>query len=102
MDSRASAIRIFSPRSQPGKIARKGEARAPEGSVDIGTGYDCTDVKGHTTAPSITPDQRAWRKRLLTAMARQGFVNYPKEWWHFSLPGAGRAGYDFPIQPRTR
>lgn len=78
------------------------EARLPEGSVDMGTGYDCTDVKGHTAAPSINPDQRAWRKRLVTAMAKQGFVNYSKEWWHFSLPGAGGAAYDFPIQPRTR
>ncbi|HBY28617.1 MAG TPA: peptidase M15, partial [Bradyrhizobium sp.] len=23
--------------------------------------------------------------------------NYSKEWWHFSLPGAGGAAYDFPI-----
>ena len=76
------------------------EARPPEGSVDMGTGYDCTDTKGHTAAPSITPDQRAWRKRLMAAMAKQGFVNYSKEWWHFSLPGAGGAAYDFPIQPR--
>ncbi|MBR0962321.1 M15 family metallopeptidase [Bradyrhizobium japonicum] len=76
------------------------EARAPEGSVDMGTGYDCTDAKGHTAATSINPEQRAWRKRLVAAMARQGFVNYSKEWWHFSLPGAGGAAYDFPIQPR--
>jgi len=76
------------------------EARLPEGSVDMGTGYDCTDTKGHTAAASITPEQRAWRKRLVAAMARQGFVNYSKEWWHFSLPGAGGAAYDFPIQPR--
>ena len=76
------------------------EARAPEGSVDMGTGYDCTDTKGHTAAPSITAEQRSWRKRLVAAMARQGFVNYSKEWWHFSLPGAGGPAYDFPIQPR--
>ena len=75
-------------------------ARLPEGSVDMGTGYDCTDAKGHTAALSITPDQRAWRKRLVAAMATQGFVNYSKEWWHFSLPGAGGAAYDFTIQPR--
>ena len=37
---------------------------------------------------------------LVAAMARQGFVNYSKEWWHFSLPRAGGAAYDFPIQPR--
>lgn len=75
-------------------------ARLPEGSVDMGTGYDCTDAKGHTAAPWITQDQRTWRKRLVAAMAKQGFVNYSKEWWHFSLPGAGEAAYDFPIQPR--
>jgi len=76
------------------------EARLPEGSVDMGTGYDCTDTKGHTAATSITPEQRAWRRRLVAAMAKQGFVNYSKEWWHFSLPGAGGAAYDFPIAPR--
>jgi D-alanyl-D-alanine dipeptidase len=75
-------------------------ARPPEGSIDMGTGYDCTDAKGHTAAPSITPDQRAWRRRLVAAMGRQGFVNYSKEWWHFSLPGAGGPAYDFPIEPR--
>jgi zinc D-Ala-D-Ala dipeptidase len=38
--------------------------------------------------------------RGLATMARQGFVNYAKEWWHFSLPGAGTTTYDFPISPR--
>jgi zinc D-Ala-D-Ala dipeptidase len=33
-------------------------------------------------------------------MARRGFVNYSKEWWHFSLPGAAGQAYDFPITPR--
>ena len=28
--------------------------RAPDGSVDMGTGYDCSDVKSHTSAKSIT------------------------------------------------
>ena len=36
-------------------------------------------------------------RTLVAAMARQGFANYSKEWWHFSLPGAGGAAYDFPI-----
>ena len=27
-------------------------ARAPEGSVDMGTGYDCSDVKANTAARS--------------------------------------------------
>ena len=37
-----------------------------------------------------------------SAIGRQGFVNYSKEWWHFSLPGAGGAAYDFPITARQR
>ena len=77
-------------------------ARAPEASVDMGTGYDCCDVKAHTAARSITPAQRRWRNLLVAAMARQGFVNYSKEWWHFSLPGAARPAYDFPISARRK
>jgi D-alanyl-D-alanine dipeptidase len=77
------------------------EARAPEGSVDMGTGYDCSDVKAHTSASSITPAQRKWRSLLVAAMSKQGFVNYSKEWWHFSLPGAGGQAYDFPIPRRN-
>jgi zinc D-Ala-D-Ala dipeptidase len=75
--------------------------RAPEASVDMGTGYDCSDVKAHTAAPSITPAQRGWRSTLVSAMARQGFVNYAKEWWHFSLPGVAGRAYDFPISRRA-
>ncbi len=74
--------------------------RAPEGSVDMGTGYDCSDVKAHTAAQNLTPEQRRWRNELVAVMARQGFVNYAKEWWHFSLPGAGATTYVFPIRPR--
>ena len=66
----------------------------------MGTGYDCSDLKAHTAANAITPAQRRWRNLLVAAMARQGFVNYAKEWWHFSLPGTGGSAYDFPIPPR--
>jgi D-alanyl-D-alanine dipeptidase len=68
----------------------------------MGTGYDCSDLKAHTAAKSITPAQRRWRNVLVSAMARQGFVNYSKEWWHFSPPGAAGAAYDFPITSRRR
>jgi D-alanyl-D-alanine dipeptidase len=90
----------FDPSKAYADCTAPAEARAPEGSVDMGTGYDCSDVKAHTAAPSITPAQRRWRKLLVAAMARQGFVNYSKEWWHFWLPGAGRPAYDFPIIAR--
>jgi len=75
--------------------------RAPEGSIDMGTGYDCSDLKASTRSSSITSEQRKWRNTLVAAMRQQGFVNYFKEWWHFSLPGAGGQAYDFPILRRN-
>jgi D-alanyl-D-alanine dipeptidase len=70
--------------------------RAPEGAVDMGTGYDCSDDLAHTAA-AVGPAQQRWRQRLVGAMTRRGFVNFAKEWWHFSLPGGGREVFDFPI-----
>lgn len=87
----------FDPANDYSDCTAPAAARAPEGSVDMGTGYDCSDIKAHTSAGMITPAQRRWRSRLVATMARQGFVNYAKEWWHFSLPGAGGPAYDFPI-----
>ena len=66
----------------------------------MGTGYGCSDPKAHAAATSITAAQWRWRNLLVSVMGRQGFVNYSKEWWHFSLPGAGGAAYDFPITAR--
>jgi D-alanyl-D-alanine dipeptidase len=66
------------------------------------TGYDCSDVKEHTAARSISSAQRRWREKLVLAMTRLGFVNYSKEWWHFSLPGAAGPAYDFPITSRGK
>ncbi|MFZ1105981.1 MAG: M15 family metallopeptidase [Hyphomicrobiaceae bacterium] len=75
--------------------------RAPDTSVDMGTGYDCFDPLSHTGATGITPAQRRWRKILVGAMAQQGFRNYAKEWWHFTLvrPHPGRS-FNVPILPR--
>jgi D-alanyl-D-alanine dipeptidase len=100
VDLAADNSAVFDPHRNYANCTAPVEARAPEGSVDMGTGYDCCDPKGHTAATSITPSQRRWRTQLVAAMARQGFVNYSKEWWHFSLPGAGRPAYDFVVQPR--
>jgi D-alanyl-D-alanine dipeptidase len=100
VDLQAENSATFDPAKSYADCTAPAAQRSPEASVDMGTGYDCSDVKGHTAATSITPSQRRWRNLLVAAMGRQGFVNYSKEWWHFSLPGAGGAAYDFPIQPR--
>ena len=90
----------FDPAKSYADCTAPAERRAPEGSIDMGTGYDCTDLRGHTRSGAITPEQRRWRRELVAAMARQGFVNYSREWWHFSLPGGDGPAYDFPIEPR--
>lgn len=100
VDLKADNSGVFDPGKAYADCTAAADARAPEGSVDMGTGYDCSDLKAHTAARSITPGQRRWRNLLVAAMAKQGFVNYAKEWWHFSLPGAGGAAYDFPITRR--
>jgi D-alanyl-D-alanine dipeptidase len=92
----------FDPNKAYADCTAPASARAPEASVDMGTGYDCADVKAHAAARSITSEQRRWRNVLVAAMAKQGFVNYSKEWWHFSLPGAGGPAYDFPVTARMR
>ena len=102
VDLKADNSATFDPGRSYADCTADANLRAPEGSVDMGTGYDCADVRSHTAAKSITAAQRSWRQKLVQAMTRRGFVNYSKEWWHFSLPGAGRQAHDFPITPRTR
>jgi zinc D-Ala-D-Ala dipeptidase len=100
VDLTAANTAAFDPARTYADCTAPVDKRAPEGSIDMGTGYDCTDLKGHTRSSAITPEQRRWRQELIAAMARQGFVNYSKEWWHFSLPGAGGPPQDFPITKR--
>jgi len=68
--------------------------------LDMGTGFDFFDPAAHTDAEGVGAAQHANRRRLLRAMAAQGFVNYPLEWWHYTLhpePDPGTA-YDVPIR----
>jgi D-alanyl-D-alanine dipeptidase len=102
VDLKADNSAAFDPGKAYADCTAPASARVPEASVDMGTGYDCADVKGHTAAKAITSEQRRWRNILVAAMGRQGFVNYAKEWWHFSLPRAGGPEYDFAISRRAR
>jgi zinc D-Ala-D-Ala dipeptidase len=76
--------------------------READTSIDMGTGFDCFDVKANTAVPGLTMAQLQNRKMLVDAMARQGFKNYDKEWWHFTLENEPYPDtvFDFPILPR--
>jgi len=79
------------------------EARAPDGSLAMGTSFDCFDVKANTAAPGLTGEERANRAMLVDAMQAHGFETYPKEWWHFTYQPEPypETYFDFPIEPRT-
>jgi D-alanyl-D-alanine dipeptidase len=74
--------------------------RAPDTSLDMGTGFDCLDVKSATRSGAVTRAQRSARETLRAVMSAHGFRNYFREWWHYEFAGAPRHTYDFPIAPR--
>jgi D-alanyl-D-alanine dipeptidase len=73
--------------------------RPPDNSIDMGTSFDCFDVKANTHVSGLTAEQRQNRATLLGAMGRHGFRNYAKEWWHYTLVNEPYPDtvFDFPI-----
>ncbi len=59
--------------------------RFADNSLDMGTGFDCFGEPSHPENKNIAPQQRSNRLLLKTLMAKHGFRNYDKEWWHFTL-----------------
>ncbi len=53
--------------------------------LDMGTPFDYFDSLSHTDSPRVTKKQRANRMLLKQVMEKHGFVNYKKEWWHYTL-----------------
>ncbi|MGC5311779.1 M15 family metallopeptidase [Micromonospora zamorensis] len=64
--------------------APRGQRFADNG-IDMGTGFDCFDSRAHTADPRITGTARDNRRLLQRLMTDAGFVNYDREWWHYSL-----------------
>jgi D-alanyl-D-alanine dipeptidase len=79
-------------------FAPKGE-RFEDGTIDLGTGYDCLDVLGSTSNASVGEVARHNRRTLKSYMASAGFHPYAREWWHFELINQpfNRQGFDFEI-----
>ena len=77
----------------------KGE-RFGDNSVDMGCGFDCFDERAHTMNGSLGLSQRINRLLLKTVMEKHGFVNYDKEWWHFTLKQEPFPDtyFDFPVE----
>jgi len=58
---------------------------AADGSLEMGTAYDCFDERAHADNPDIAPLALHNRQLLRQVMLRRGFAPYAKEWWHFTL-----------------
>jgi zinc D-Ala-D-Ala dipeptidase len=91
---------VFDPAAIYGACIGPASERAPDESIDMGTGFDCFDLKSHTAADDIALETKRTRALLVDAMERQGFRNYAREWWHFDYTGIGGGYNDFPVAPR--
>lgn len=73
--------------------------------LDMGTPIDATPEQSggrcYFAAEGISREARAYRDLLAAVLGREGLVNYPTEWWHYSYgdrywalaTGAGAALY---------
>jgi D-alanyl-D-alanine dipeptidase len=59
--------------------------RFHDNSIDMGTGFDCMDVRSHPDNTAINATGYYHRMLLQHLMVKHGFQPYPQEWWHFTL-----------------
>ncbi len=64
--------------------------------LDMGTPYDTFNESAHTANATGLIAER--RLRFVTAMAREGFVNYDREWWHYSYAVSPVLRFDVPVR----
>ena len=67
--------------------------------LDMGTIFDYFGVESHTFFNDISEKQKSNRLILYEIMSNNGFKNYSKEWWHFTLKNEPYQKYfDFLIK----
>jgi len=53
--------------------------------LNMGSPYDFFGTESWVKYEEISKKQKANRQLLQSVMIKHGFINYPKEWWHFTL-----------------
>ena len=73
--------------------------RFRDNTIDMGTGYDCFDVKSHPFSRAFRGKVRRNRMALREPMIRAGFKGLATEWWHFTLREEPypETFFDFPV-----
>ena len=69
-------------------------------ALDMGSPYDFFGPESWVSNTKLTKKQQENRQLLQEVMLSNGFRNYPKEWWHFTLRGEPFRNqyFDFPIE----
>lgn len=75
--------------------------RYHDGTLDMGTGFDCMDELSHPSA-DVGHIADTHREQLANVMKKYGFVGIKEEWWHFTLANEPfpTTYFDFPITPK--
>jgi zinc D-Ala-D-Ala dipeptidase len=95
-----SDVNVYAPGEPPAACDERGSLRFRDGSLDMGTAYDCFDPLAHLMASGLTGQQRANRMLLAALMVQAGFAGYRYEWWHFTLRDEPYPNtyFDFPVR----
>jgi len=56
-----------------------------DGTLDMYTSFDLFDQASMHDTTLIPKQNLAWRQYLRVAMQNAGFLDYQKEWWHYTL-----------------
>ncbi len=74
--------------------------RYDDGSLDMGTGYDCLDDLSHALTKQVSSQVYKNRMLLRKLMLKYGFKPFDKEWWHFTLANEPYKDhyFNFPIK----
>ena len=70
------------------------------GQLNMGTTFDCFSKTANYADSNVSKAAKKNRLVLKDAMEKSGFMNYSKEWWHFTLKDEPYKGkyYDFIVQ----
>ncbi len=74
-----------------------------DNTVDMGSHFDLFDEASWSLSTLVPEEAQINRKLLIDTMAEVGFVNYDKEWWHFTLENEPFIDtyFDFEISKST-
>jgi D-alanyl-D-alanine dipeptidase len=75
-----------------------------DGTVDMGSSFDLFDVASYTKSTLVNANQQQMRMMFKDIMEQADFVNYEKEWWHYTLRNEPFPDtyFDFDIKSNDR